>query len=350
MRALCAYWSVLFLVEWIRTAAFARSGIISPLPPLQVLAAAATGIASWALLCVWAFVLTGHLPFHGPRRWGHLAALVVAGSVSVAVRDVFHYHAAPVLGLPMRADLAGFVTRAHHMKLLMFLALAAVGYAVDHLRRARDAELARAEVELELAESRLNALACQLQPHVVFASLDAISAALRDDPAAADRMLARLGHLLRTALGSRDDLVPLGEEATFLERYLETERLRARAGFRTSVEIAPAAREVPVPHDLLRPLVEIAVHRAASSRRAGGSVEIRGFTVGSTLVLTVRGDGPPPDAAEATADEVVAGARAWLARLYGETAALEAERTPSRVRATLRVPTSTPSPHPPEAG
>ena len=160
-------------------------------------------------------------------------------------------------------------------------------------RRARDRELDRARLDRELADSRLAALQAHLRPHFLFNALNSIAALMRSDADRAERMVARLGELLRRSLahGAAPE-VPLADELAIVDGYLEIER--ARFGERLAVELAidPGAERGLVPALLLQPLVENAVRHGAAERVEGGLVHLTVLRHDGRLLLRVEDDGP----------------------------------------------------------
>jgi len=70
-------------------------------------------------------------------------------------------------------------------------------------------------------------LKTQLHPHFLFNTLNAISTLIHSDVEVADRMLARLGNLLRISLEYSDwHEVTLTKELEFLQCYMEIEQAR----------------------------------------------------------------------------------------------------------------------------
>ena len=84
------------------------------------------------------------------------------------------------------------------------------------------------QAESEAREARLRALRCQLNPHFLFNSLNAVSTLVLDGNApAATRMLAQIGDLLRSSLDEAVMLeVPLAQEIALTEQYVAIERTR----------------------------------------------------------------------------------------------------------------------------
>jgi two-component system LytT family sensor kinase len=178
--------------------------------------------------------------------------------------------------------------------LLVYCALVATQHVVAYQERARERERRAVELEQRLTAARLQALQMQLNPHVLFNTLNAISSLMHKDVEAADRMLVRLSELLRRALDTRDrQEVPLHEELTFLDRYLEIERTRFGARLEIERQIDATALNAMVPNLLLQPLVENAIKHGIEGQRRG-RLWLDVHREGGELVLLVRDNGPGP--------------------------------------------------------
>jgi signal transduction histidine kinase len=225
---------------------------------------------------------------------------------------------------------------------LLVALLIGQGYAVRFYGAQRERELRQLRMEAQLSGTQLQVLQHQLQPHFLFNALNSVSALMRRDVHAARGMLARVGELLRLAVGnSHGQLVPFDEEWRFTALYLEIEGVRFGERLRVDSRIDPAVRGLAVPYMLLQPLVENAIRHGIAPREGGGTVEIeaRGAP-GGGLHLEVRDDGV--GLAEGW-DGPGAGigirtTRARLAQLYGASFRLELRRRTPRgtlVRAVL---------------
>ncbi|QSQ15676.1 sensor histidine kinase [Myxococcus landrumensis] len=165
---------------------------------------------------------------------------------------------------------------------------------LDAVRRAREQELAESRWRAQLAESRLQALRAQLDPHFLFNTLNAVVGLVRQsrNPEAVDA-LVRLGELLRASLEGRGSHeVPLSEELGLVRRYLEIEQLRFGARLEWSLEPEPETLVARVPALVLQPLVENAIKHGTSRRVSKGHVRVRASRRGAVLVLEVQDDGP----------------------------------------------------------
>ncbi len=117
-------------------------------------------------------------------------------------------------------------------------------------------------LQLQLEQSRLQALKAQLEPHFIFNALNAISALVRsDDKKLALGAINQLSHLLRYALSvMQQQQVSLQQELDFCTDYLSLQQLRY--GARLQLEFAELDTEMqawPCPPLILQPLLENAL-------------------------------------------------------------------------------------------
>jgi sensor histidine kinase YesM len=68
----------------------------------------------------------------------------------------------------------------------------------EYSEREHAGRLKASQLETELAKAQLEALRLQLNPHFLFNSLNAIVELIHEDPKSAERVVMRLGELLRT--------------------------------------------------------------------------------------------------------------------------------------------------------
>lgn len=166
-------------------------------------------------------------------------------------------------------------------------------HVADQYRRAREREVATAQLQAQLAQAQLDNLQLRLQPHFLFNALNTISSAMYDDPAAADEMIGRLSELLRASLRARTaHEVPLREELAMLDAYLSL--MRARFGPEVEVEVRaePDALGLAVPALIVQPLVENAFRHGSAADGGAGRIDVHAFRDRDTLHIDVRNDVP----------------------------------------------------------
>jgi two-component system, LytTR family, sensor kinase len=208
--------------------------------------------------------------------------------------------------------------KTFHFNVLIYWVIVSVTHAVSYYRQFREREVQTAELEKNLTQAKLQTLQMQLNPHFLFNTLHAISALMHKDVDAADRMMTRLSELLRTTLESNQaHEIPLRQELSFLERYLEIEQTRFGSRLKVKMDIAPETFEALVPNLLLQPIVENAIQHGIEPRAKGGEVGISAKRVNDDLILQVRDNGA--GLADDSRDGVgLSNTRSRLAQLYGK--------------------------------
>ena len=155
----------------------------------------------------------------------------------------------------------------------------------------------RIELKLEeqkrlLLEARLDALQRQINPHFLFNTLNSIASLVRMKPELAREMTVKLANILRALLKDHDTYVPLSEELSFTDDYLDIEVVRFGAEkLRVEKEIDPRTLSVLVPSILLQPLIENSIKHGLEPRLNGGTVTLRSRLEGDRVLIEVADDG-----------------------------------------------------------
>jgi tetratricopeptide (TPR) repeat protein len=161
-----------------------------------------------------------------------------------------------------------------------------------------EVERLRHESELASARTELRLLKAQLQPHFMLNALNNVSTLIHIDPHRADRMIERLGNLLRMSIvQSQRPAIKLQDELHFVRAYLEVEQIRLDGALQVEVEVDPRVLACEVPHLLLQPLVENAIRHGFSGLVEAPRLFVRAqLAAHGSLVLTVEdnGVGLPP--------------------------------------------------------
>jgi two-component system, LytTR family, sensor kinase len=184
------------------------------------------------------------------------------------------------------------------------------------------------EQERLLLQARMTALQNQINPHFLFNTLNSISSLVRFDPDMAREMILKLAAILRRLLHSSDSFVPLQEEVTFIDNYLDIEVVRfGRDKLRVIKDLDPASLEAMVPSMILQPLVENCIKHGLAPKVEGGSITLRSRVIKSRLVIEVEDDGVGIGSAQAASQDAMSGAGIGMANvaerlkvLYGDAA------------------------------
>ncbi len=264
----------------------------------------------------------------------HLGLMLLLAPVQITATYLFHYGILAGFGMPPAPDLGkwlaglgpgivwGTFTGCLYYWLILGVHTAFIYPRLYHAERTGAAELATrtALLESRLAHAQLDALRLQLHPHFLFNTLNAIAALAAADPARAQKMLARLGELLRQTLeGDGAAEVSLERELALLAPYVDIQRMRFGERMRFREEISAEARAALVPALILQPLVENAVQHGVSRRPEGATIVLRVERAGDRLHLEVEDDGPGPTADPPVPGIGLANTRARLAQLYPDS-------------------------------
>jgi signal transduction histidine kinase len=187
------------------------------------------------------------------------------------------------------------LTRLIDWELIAGAAIVAIAHASFYYHETQERALREAQLETRLVEAQLQMLQRQLHPHFLFNTLHAISTLMHRDVGAADRMLAKLGDLLRLTLDSvtRPE-VRLSEEMQFIEKYLQIEQVRLGSRLTVRYDVDPRALDALVPALVLQPLVENAIKHGIAPLAGGGRITVAAERQGDSLVMTVDDTGPGP--------------------------------------------------------
>ncbi len=155
----------------------------------------------------------------------------------------------------------------------------------------------RIELKLEeqkhlLLEARLDALQRQINPHFLFNTLNSIASLVRSKPEMAREMTVKLANILRALLKEHDSYVPLRDELSFTDDYLDIEVVRFGTDkLRVEKDIDPRTLSILVPSILLQPLIENSIKHGLEPRIHGGTVTLRSRLMGDRVSIEVADDG-----------------------------------------------------------
>ncbi len=275
----------------------------NPVTWKQALSVGLTQWWVWSLLYFVIFRITRRLPIER-QRWlrgllvysllGFVVTILKVGIDVVWIRLLYE---GDVFSLVPERSLLAIMA---YFNFLTYWAFVGVGQALNFYRQVREGELKASQLETKLAQSQLQALRMQLQPHFLFNTLHTISMLNLKDPKAANRMISRLSDLLRLTLdnaGAQE--VTLKDELDFLKQYLEIQQIRFQDRLSVCLEIDPESLDASVPNLILQPIVENAIRHGIADRESSGRIEIRASRLNGWLELQVRDNGSGMTAAPA---------------------------------------------------
>lgn len=298
---------------------------------------------AWAALAPLVFRLAERFPLAMPLRWSAVGAHL-ALSVAVTLIAIVGGAAVSTMFEPSGLDeqLRQFAAQHVAIGVLTYWALIAIRQALHY-----QAEKARRDIEAnrlaaELAQSRLQVLKTQLQPHFLFNTLHAIVALLDEDTLGAEDMLLRLSQLLRAFLEDYDGQeITLRRELDLLDLYLGIQRTRFKDRLTTQVYVAPDTLDAAVPSLILQPIVENAIRHGIGQRVGSDRIEVEARREGDILCIDVRNRNSTLESESEPAGHGIglSNTRLRLKELYGDDAQIRLDITwPEGVACRIRLP------------
>jgi two-component system LytT family sensor kinase len=282
---------------------------------------------SWAALAPLVFRLALRYPLAIPL---HFRNLVIQLGASAAVTALALLIGA-LVSTPFEPSSFGEqvwqFSRHFASGLLTYWALFAIQQTVQlHAEKARR-EVEASRLVAELAQSRLQALRSQLQPHFLFNTLHAIATLLKEDALSAEDMLLRLSDLLRAFLEDQEGQeISLRRELVLLDLYMGIQQMRFKDRLTTRIYVQPDTLDCAVPSLILQPIVENAIRHGISQRIGPDCVEIDARREGNALCIEVRNRNSTLEAGQASSDAApghgigLKNTHLRLRELYGDAA------------------------------
>ena len=135
----------------------------------------------------------------------------------------------------------------------------------------------RQALEKEKLETELKFLKYQINPHFLFNSINSIFFLIHKNPDMASASLAKFSDLLRYQLYECNDLqIPLAKEITYLENFIELERLRQNKNVAISLQLdAHHTGHLGVAPFILMTFVENAFKHVSKDSDSSNWIDIR---------------------------------------------------------------------------
>lgn len=143
-----------------------------------------------------------------------------------------------------------------------------------------------------LLRARMDALASQINPHFLFNTLNTVTALIRLDPDTARGVVLKLSNILRRLLRKHETFVPLRDELSFIDDYLDIEVARfGRDNLEIVKEIETDTLDTFIPSMLLQPIVENSLKHGLAPKLEGGRILLRTSARDSRLYIEIADNG-----------------------------------------------------------
>ncbi len=138
-----------------------------------------------------------------------------------------------------------------------------------------------------IAEARLQALQARIRPHFLFNSINAVLSLIRTQPKRAETALEDMADLFRVLMSENRDLVPLAQEISLCQRYLDLEKLRLDERLKITWQIDDMPSDAMIPPLIMQPLLENAVYHGIEPMPEGGEIMVKIYTKLKELNITI---------------------------------------------------------------
>ena len=316
---------------------------------------------TWAALAPLVFRLAERYPIQPPLRLRGLGRQLLASVGVTLLAHVIGAFVSTAFEPSTFGQQFWFYLSMHSATgLFTYWVLFAIQHALHFHAEKTRREVEASQLAAELAQSRLQALKSQLQPHFLFNTLHAIVTLLDEDTLSAEDMLLRLSDLLRAFLEDYDGQeITLRRELALLDLYLGIQRIRFKDRLTTQVYVSPETLDCAVPSLILQPIVENAIRHGIGKRVGSDCIEIETRREDGSLCIDVRNrnssiDSSTPDSrldniasdAKIESEGYVAGhgiglsnTRLRLKELYGDEAQIRLDMIWSQgVACRIRLP------------
>jgi signal transduction histidine kinase len=184
---------------------------------------------------------------------------------------------------------------------------------------AQAAEVRQLQTQRQIAQSRLQILRTQIEPHFLFNTLATVRRLHKTGPARGSRLLSNFLEYLRSSLPSeREHVATLGDEINLVHAYLSVLEVRMTGRLQIQLDVPEELRGCEFPPLTLATLVENAIKHGIEPSATGGTVHVQARCVGPMLEVRVADTGVGfSNAGTGGAGIGLANIRARLATIYG---------------------------------
>ena len=191
------------------------------------------------------------------------------------------------------------------------------------------------------ARADVSAWAARMRPHFLFNALNGIAELIESDPRRAEQHIESLCELLRAAMASGQQHVPLAEELALARKYLALEQMRLGERLRVDWQLPEPLPRVRIPLLCIQTLLENAVRHGIARLAEGGEIRVCGEVSGDQFALTITNpmlDAPPGELLDATPGIGLAASRARLHDTFGSRADLSGKAADGHFVCRLQLP------------
>lgn len=179
---------------------------------------------------------------------------------------------------------------------LIYFSMLGIIYIYYYIGKVKKVEEQKSVLNNQLSLAKMNSLKAQLHPHFLFNTLNSVSALIDINKKKAQDTLADLGDLLRRFIElKRDNLVPLEQELSLLQKYLDIKSLRFSDHLVINKDIEKGLENTLIPNLLLQPIFENSFKYGYSYDSTELKIDFSIKKKNDQLVIIIKNDGKELD-------------------------------------------------------
>ncbi|SDE20562.1 two-component system, sensor histidine kinase YesM [Paenibacillus sp. UNCCL117] len=238
---------------------------------------------------------------YAARNMTLLAFLLIAIVIVLAVPRVSNLFITPVLHLKQqmnRVFQGDYETRAefhqgrNEFQKLNYSFNKMVEQLDEQIRMISNLKLQEMQSRLRQKEAYIQALQNQINPHLLYNSLDVIKSIgyINNDELVVS-MAGNLADVYRYTARISDNEVALREELAILEKYLEITHIRFPKKFQSRITVHPKFRSCSIMKLTIQPIVENAVKYAVEPKGGDAAIIVSAYNDRDDLVIEIADNG-----------------------------------------------------------
>lgn len=157
----------------------------------------------------------------------------------------------------------------------------------------------------KLKRTQAIALQNQINPHFIFNVLNTVTLLdikQNDHPSDITKIIDLLSDILRATISSREYIVPLERELSYVTKYIELQNIKYKDKFSFETKISPDTENIRVIKFMLQPIVENSIiHGILKAPALRGLIRVNSFLSADNLIIEVSNSGADIDKETLTA-------------------------------------------------
>lgn len=145
------------------------------------------------------------------------------------------------------------------------------------------------ERRMELTEAQM--MLSQIKPHFIYNVLANIKSLIFKDPDLASEIIVTFTKYLRVQLNAlgKGELAPFSEIIDAVDKFIQIEQSRFPGKIQAVYDIQ--YQDFQMPHFIIQPLVENAIHHGICKKETPGTLTVRSYREGDSIIVEVEDDG-----------------------------------------------------------